>query len=301
MRQIVKDSFLNHQLATKGFIVVPFLDNTEVTNLLKIFEAIPQEEQTDFYASSHQSDLEFRKKTNDAIVESFKRSVEQIFNDVELLGGSFISKKPNYNQQLQPHQDWNIVDEKRFRSYNIWVPLVDTTKENGAIMVLPESHLWFNNYRHSSIPCAYTSVHQLLFENMQTLELKAGEALIYDHALLHASQPNVSEKTRIACAAGIKPIEAEMLIYWNNEGQIEEYDCDASYFLRENVFQKPSQLHLRKVISENFISVDEKKLTELSGIKVAVDEKRETSQKKSFFQIYTPINILREIKHRLFK
>jgi len=301
MRQILKDSTQNTILETQGYVVLPFLSEDELSSLIDVFEAIPNEDLSDFYASSHQKDLEFRKSTNDKIVQAFGRSVEKYFEEAELLGGSFIAKKANYKEKLQPHQDWNIVDESQFRSFNIWIPLVDTKESNGAIMVMPNSHLWLKNYRHSSIPCAYSEVHQLLFENMLTLNLKAGEALIYDHALIHASHPNNSNKTRIACASGIKPKEAEMLIYWKNQNEIEEYNCNTAYFLENNVFEKPTNLELRKTFKLETKTLKEDDFYHLSGIKKPVPEITINQETRSFFQIYTPLNILREIKNRISK
>jgi hypothetical protein len=301
MRQILKDTDQNSLLEKQGFTVLPFLNETEIHELLETFRAISKNELTEFYASSHQKDLNFRKFTNDKIVNAFRRAIEAFFVDVEILGGSFIAKKAKYNEQLQPHQDWNIVDESKFRSFNIWIPLIGTTQENGAIMVMPGSHLWLKNFRHSSIPCAYSAMHQVLFDNMLTLNIKAGEALIYDHALIHASHPNTSENIRIACAAGIKPKEAEMLIYWNNNGQIEEYNCDSTYFLEHNVFERPIHLTLRKTFKQETFNIKEDDFYKLSGIKKPNQEIINNQETRSFFQIYTPLNMLRELKHRLIK
>jgi hypothetical protein len=301
MRQILKDSTQNSLLETQGYVVLPFLNENEITNLVNVFEAIPNEDLSDFYASTHQKDLDFRKATNEKIVQEFSRSVEEYFDEAELLGGSFIAKKANYNEKLQPHQDWNIVDESQHRSFNIWIPLVDTNQSNGAIMIMPSSHLWIKNYRHSSIPCAYSEVHQLLFENMLTLNLKAGEALIYDHALIHASHSNNSDNTRISCASGIKPKEAEMLIYWNNQSEIEEYNCNTAYFLENNVFEKPTNLELRKTIKPKVYKIKKDDFYKLSGIKKPEPEITIHQETRSFFQIYTPLNILREIKNRIIK
>lgn len=301
MRQILKDEILNNQLETHGFIVVPFLEQPEKDSLISVFNSIPQNEVIDFYASSHQNDTEFRKSMNSVITQNLQKAVDSAFINMDLLGGSFIAKQANYNELLYPHQDWNIVDENQYRSYNIWIPLIDTTKNNGAIMVMPKSHKWIQNYRHSSIPCAFQPIQNLLLENMLTLEIKAGQALIYDHALIHASHPNLSNEARVAIASGVKPNEAELLIYWKNGLNIEEYSSSVDYFMSENIFSKPEKLVKTKTFEYSTISVDETKFYQLTGIQPPIKNDPIPKVKKSFFQTYTPSNILKELIYRIRK
>ena len=305
MRKIFIQEALQEQFNRDGYVVIPWLTPHETTSLKQQFENAAIKQDNQFYASAHDTDLALRRTMSDAIKDAFQQAASKTLIDMELLGGSFIVKPPAYEHVLQAHQDWNIVDESQFVSCNIWVPLVDTSKGNGAIMVMPKSHRWIDAYRHSSIPCAFSAVHDLILESMTTLELKAGEALIYNHALLHASHPNTSQFSRIACALGIKPKEADMLFYFNNEGTIEEYESNPDFFMLENVFTKPSQLNLKKSIPYNFTRCTPAEFYELSGItppaKAPEEIETETtdSPQLPFWKVYTPGNIVREIIHRL--
>lgn len=303
MRQVFKDSELNKQIHEKGYVVVSFLNDMELADLKDTFTSIPQSELTQFYASAHHPDLDFRKKTSEIIKSTLSRSTNEMMIDMDLLGGSYIAKPPHYAHVLQPHQDWNIVDESQFRSFNIWIPLVDLTPENGAIMVMPGSHDWIKSYRHNSIPCAFSEVHSLLLQNMDTLFLEAGEALIYDHAMIHASHENKSNEVRVACASGIKPKEAEMLFYWNNDGVIEEYESNADFFMNENVFVGPGNLEKIRSLKYDFKKVSEEDFYQLTGIEAPYIEQNNeveiVEESLPFWKVYTPLNILREIKLRL--
>jgi hypothetical protein len=302
-RRILYEDMLNTQLWENGYVVVPFLNHDELKNLLNIFNQIPRELVQGFYATAHSPDLDFRRRMSDAVKNAMQRSVGEHMVNCKVLGGSFIAKAPGTSDVLPPHQDWNIVDEEKFRSYNIWIPLVDLHEHNGVIMVMPGSHRWIKTYRHSSIPCAFQQVHSIILENMKPLYLKAGEALIYDHALLHASQPNRSNELRIACACGVIPEEAEMLFYWNHNGVIEVYESSPDFFLQENIFSGPHGLKKIKDIAYDFPRIDENKLYQLAGIKkpqpTDADAKISPKQSLSFFEIYSPMNILSEIKLRL--
>jgi hypothetical protein len=239
---ILKNNTLDSQLWRDGYVVIPFLNNDEVQQLLKVFHENHPKGIEGFYATAHTTDIDFRQKMNLEIRKAYNRAIEENFINCRPLGGSFIAKAPNSEEALQPHQDWNIVDETLFRSFNIWVPLVDLTDKNGAIYVLRGSHNWHRGYRHLTIPCAYGKVYNAVWQNMIPLYMKAGEALIYDHALVHASDANKSTDVRVACAYGIIPEQADMRFYWNNNGQVEEYAVTPEFFMTQNVFTGPHGL-----------------------------------------------------------
>jgi hypothetical protein len=299
------DEKLDAELKTKGFVVVPFLNEAEVGNLRQAFSEVNEKNIQGFYATAHAADITFRKSMSENVRSSFQRAFDDYFIDHRLLGGSYIVKQAGGKDVLQPHQDWNIVDESNYRSYNIWVPLVNLDQENGTILVMPNSHTWHRGYRHASIPCYYGNVHDILLEYMVPLYLKAGEALIYDHSLLHASQSNRSENMRIACACGVIPRDVDMLFYWNNAGTIEEYKSSPDFFMTENVFSGPNGLEKIRELDYDFPSINETELYSHIGISPP-PKKQEIinipeweAEKKTFWQVYTPLNILREIKYRI--
>ena len=305
-RTYLKDAELDKQLNQEGFVVIPFLSESEVEELKQVYFASHSEEQVPFYATAHHQDSDFRRKMSESISAVLKPHAAEVFVDCDLLGASFIVKAPKAESSLQPHQDWNIVDETEFRSFNVWIPLVDLTEENGAIEVLPKSHNWLRGYRHSSIYCAYRNVHDLVWENMQPLYLKAGEALIYDHALLHASKANNSDENRIAVASGVMPSDAAMYFYWNNHGSVEQYESNTEFFMTENIFSEP--MNLRKVAnvpydfpvveSDDFYRFIGKQSPEVGKKQVSAIETL-GEPKPSFWEVYTPLNILREINYRI--
>ena len=245
MNQVLLSNELDEQLSKKGFVVVPFLDQNNILDLRSFFEqhhvaAIPS-----FYATAHVQDVDFRKKMNEKIRQVFEKPIERYFNNCKALGGSFIVKDNQGSQVLKAHQDWNIVDESKFRSFNIWVPLLDLTVQNGAIAVIPESHLWVQNFRGPNIPDDFQYYTDLLFNKVATLEMKAGEAWIYDHRLFHASHANVSNERRLACVYGIIPADADMFYYFGNGDKIEVYESNVEFFMNGNI-QEGNQL-LKKI------------------------------------------------------
>ena len=255
MQQILKDSALDEALLTQGFVVVPFLDSRQVQELLHFFEDNHPSAIPGFYATAHCADIAFRKKMNDQIQTVFAPSIENYFQQCRPLGGSYVVKSKTQEERLQPHQDWNIVDETKHRSFNIWVPLVDLNPQNGAIRVLPGSHMWLENYRGPQIQDSLFESNELIWQHMTTLQMKAGEALIYDHRLYHASYPNQTSELRIATVFGIIPENAEMYYYFGNENSVDVYQSNLEFFMEGDIQKGPALLKKVKTIEAPLVRI----------------------------------------------
>ncbi len=237
--KILKNNELDAKLLNRGYVVVPFLSAAQVKNLSEFFYENHPQVIPGFYATAHVTDIDFRKKMNSKIKEVFSEAIEAYFVNCEALGGSFVVKSNLQKERLHPHQDWNIVDESQYRSFNIWVPLVDLSEANGAIRVLPESHLWGLNYRGPNIPESNPHKIEHIWNEMQTLLMKAGEALIYDHRLYHASYPNQLDTLRLATVFGIKPKEADMFYYYGEGEKVGVYRSSVDFFMEGNIQEGP--------------------------------------------------------------
>jgi hypothetical protein len=256
MQQILKDSALDEALLTQGFVVVPFLDSRQVQELLHFFEDNHQSAIPGFYATAHCTDIAFRKKMNAQIQTVFAPSIENYFQQCRPLGGSYIVKSSTQEERLHPHQDWSIVDETQHRSFNIWVPLVDLNPQNGAIRVLPGSHMWLENYRGPQIQDSLFESNELIWQHMTTLQMKAGEALIYDHRLYHASYPNQTDDLRIATVFGIIPENAALFYYYGNENSVDVYQSNLEFFMEGDIQKGPTLLKKVKTIEAPLVRIN---------------------------------------------
>ncbi len=259
----------NQQLARNGYVILPFLSEEEIAELKAFYFAEHSATPEHFYASAHVSDLDFRQRMHLRIQEVFAAPLAREFPGANALGGSFIAKPKGQRGILPPHADWNITDEREYRSYNLWVPLVDTTVENGAVYILPGSHQWFDSFRGPGIPNTFQPVIQEVWDYMQPLEMKAGEALLYDHRLVHASPVNQTDELRLACVYGIIPQGAEMRYYTIDEGLLKSYRTDVAFFLKGEPEEGPGNLELLAVEPYAFPEVDLGALKAYLGIEEA--------------------------------
>ena len=253
MKPILKDHILNQQLSRDGYVVLPFLTDDEVIRLKDFYYRYHPSRLEGMYATAHVSDIDMRIEMNNYIKEIFSRAIEDTLIHIEALGGSFIAKGKGENGTLKPHQDWNIVDEDLYRSFNIWVPLVDLKADNGAICIMSGSHLWIKSFRSANIHSVYQPVEDELWGMMSKMYMKAGEALIYDHRLIHASEENKTDEIRLAAVFGVIPEGADMMYYHRKDANtVEVYESNKEFFLYENIFEGPK--NLKKIGAVNYRS-----------------------------------------------
>jgi ectoine hydroxylase-related dioxygenase (phytanoyl-CoA dioxygenase family) len=249
----------NAALQKQGYAVVPFLNAEEVKALTNFFYANHAQLPDGMYASSHAPDFSFRQKMNEEIKRVCKRAVDVTFQNATPLGATFMVKSKGENGSLHPHQDWNIVDETEYNSYNIWLPLVDVNEKNGTLLILPNSHTIYKNIRGLNIPSSFEKVEKEIWQYLIPISMRAGEALVYDHRLLHASGVNKTDTPRLVIVYGVIPSAATMRYYYGRDGMIEEYDCTADFYFNETITNGPGSLRLKQKFENNnkAMSIDE--------------------------------------------
>lgn len=264
---LFRDRALNHALFQDGYITLPFLNADEVLQLKELFFQHHSESDVQgLYVSSHAKDAAVTDAINDAIRSIFKRAIDEHIEAGLTLGGTFITKAARQTDRLEPHQDWSIVDESRFRSFTIWVPLQDTDDENGCMYVLPKSHEYVRGYRHVTIPSVFGPIYETIWKHMTPVHLKAGEAIVFDHALGHASKPNSTDKPRIVATHSLISPNAEMRFYWNNNGTVEEYLGENDFYTSEAAKTGPGHLTKIRDLDFEIHQLDDQEFYTLAGI-----------------------------------
>lgn len=233
---------LDQDLSEKGYAVFPLLPKDEIEDLKAFFYNEEQLVSEGFYASSHNPQPAHRSKVNAKIIEIFEKYVNQYFSNCISLGGTFISKGSGEKGKLDPHQDWNILNEEEFRAFNVWVPLVDVTPENGCIYLVEKSHKFGPTIRGANIPSPFAPALSTIWECSVPIPMKAGEALVYDLRTLHASPVNQTNDLRLAVVFGIMPSDAEMRYYFKENDKIGVYASNVDFYMKENIFQGPTGL-----------------------------------------------------------
>lgn len=303
MKAIVSDTLKQKELTDFGYTQFPLLNSDGIEKLKEYYFKSQKEDPQHFYSSTHSSNFDFRKTTSDFIKKVTESYIAKHLNNYKLLGGAFVVKPAHGRGVLQAHQDWNLVNEAFARSYNLWIPLIDVTEKNGAIFVLEKSHKKIQTFRGPHIPSVFKDIEQQLWPYLKVLPMKAGEALFYDHALLHGSPPNNSNEHRIGVVIGVVKQNTDLLLYANDDGQIKGYDCDENFFLTKNTLTDFFQLPQKEIISspQKLLTLKEFEATFIEPSAHPVHIAPMKTNNRRFFEIYTPKNILAELKYRLRK
>lgn len=232
MNTIFKDLSVQKQFDRDGYILAPWLGPDEVAALIEFHKGLNLTIPSTFHSTSFLSDLEVKKKINHFVENIFSPKVDSQFLLIKKLGASFLSKPSGSFGDMPVHQDWTIVDESNFSSVTIWVALEDINESKGALQVLPGSHRFSDTLRAPTLQTDYRHLEDYLRSQMITLEMKAGEAIIFDHRLFHASHINTTAQPRLAITYGLTAPEAKLFLYLqSSETKVSKYAMPDDMFL----------------------------------------------------------------------
>lgn len=250
-QRIFKDDAMQARFDKQGFLVVPFIDESEVKELNDLFDSLhPDLPKEGFVSGSYSQDFAYKKKASDEIVKIFSKHYERLFVDYQPFGAAFLFKMPSQNSELAIHQDWTIVDEEKYVALNCWVPLTDVNETNGALQIVPGSHYdAIKTLRAPTLPFFFSGNDDLVIEESVPMCVKAGEAVILNQSVIHYSRANRSNKIRKAITAGVKSKGTSMQFHYKdnskNEDVIEVFEMPENFLISfknfaSDIFQRPT-------------------------------------------------------------
>lgn len=185
-----------------GFSTFKVFSDLELEILKSIFDtSFGQKKIRSMYASHNSNPIQETLDVSEKIKTIVEPKLSNIFPDYKYFIGHYMVKGANTENEFSLHQDWNIVDESKFRSWQVWIPLQLTYKENGGLYVVPGSHKFFNNFRSGSFGIPVVPFTPALKQVTTSIIVPLGNILIYQNGLFHASHPNRTNQDRIAVIA----------------------------------------------------------------------------------------------------
>ena len=236
--RLFKDIQLEEQFKKNGFVKIQLLSKEVVDELLNYYhhQQFTNKVEAGFHISLDHQDETLVEKVSQKIMDTLQPYSDSFFENYQTFTASYVIKEPGKQNIVPPHQDWTFVDENKYCSATVWTPLTAVKEQNGALAVIKGSHLLFNHFRSSPSPQSKSPLSDhifTLFPYTEVIEMEAGEALVFDNRLIHASPPNLSKQARVAIGIGITQKEAQLKHYFQHpqkEQQLEVYDVQASFF-----------------------------------------------------------------------
>ena len=265
MHQVFINKLLQIKFEQKGYVVIPsLLEKKELDYLNNFVKKFSNKFIGAFHTSHFSTDVSYKRQAHEAITSIVFPKASTYLNCYKPILGNFMIKNPDTEFAMDLHADWTYVNEEKYCSIAIWVPLVDVNEKNGCLGVIEKSHKITNKVRGPLIRQS-SRIHDKEWENNygKFIPLKAGDAVIYNHSLLHFSPPNKTNEIRPAINLSVVPEEANCIHYCQPEGSnnIEVYNVpDSDFYIRYNHFQRPESQTLINLLPPDCIKYIDKKM-----------------------------------------
>jgi hypothetical protein len=242
-----------------GYCIVPLMDEQAhhafyEESLAFLEEVKKHDDLKSFISIGRLQDPAIRNRSNEIIKKYLKPALDKLLDpkQFEVIYGVHLLKSNTEQGVLNPHQDSSHVDELSYSTYHVWIPITPPSKGFGTLEVIPFSHKLQIPYRSLNIPWALSKQEMHLWKYMQKVELKAGQVVIFNSKLLHASGPNKTGQVRIAANSLIKPVAADFIHCYSEKStnfkEIELYKIDPEFYYKENIMERPRNYPLLKKV-----------------------------------------------------
>lgn len=219
------DSNKNYQpfldaLDALGFCSFRVFDDAIIRQLRDLYQLhFATREISGLYASHNSNPAEKGLAVSHAIRDIVSGVLDDVLPDYEFFLGHFMVKGAHENKAFALHQDWNIVDESKHKSYQIWIPLQLTYAANGGLYVVPGSHRFFNNHRSGSYSIPVVQNWEGMSRIATDIIVPAGNVVMYHNGLFHASHPNTTDDIRMAVIVNYVQKSAPTYFFQKNEAK----------------------------------------------------------------------------------
>lgn len=226
IRPTFRDPELQAAFERDGYVVAQVLDAEHLDGLLEAYRALEHHHDDwlpfadGFHTTLYDNRRDYRTAVAAAFDEFLEPGLSQVLDDHDIQFANFQVKLPGA-EFLPEHTDWTFVDEARFRSVTVWTATHDMRAEDGVIGVAPGSHQLVTFDR--AVNHRYYEVHAEAASSITErpiVELRAGEAAIFDNRLLHFSGPNTTDRPRLAASCIATPRGEPVYHYWFDEDDV---------------------------------------------------------------------------------
>lgn len=198
---ILRNEELEIEINKNGFAIIEFLTSKEIEQLKTEFGKFFPDRSlfSGSYSSMSALDNEQRKNAHLAIQAIIKERLESLFKDFECPISLLYSRRPDGKHKLDWHTDpaFNF-NEHNVPIYGIWCPLQEVNETSGGLKIIPGGHRIIPklNLSYAQWKWPLEEYRELLNDYGKSFDLTAGQAIIFDTRMIHASDLNTSDLER---------------------------------------------------------------------------------------------------------
>lgn len=257
---IFQDPELQRRFERDGYAKVKLLDTAKTGELYNYF--INRQKDHDvinglYHSTTHTNNPDLIREIDTELKSVLLPELKRHFQNYEPMMCTYITKQPGEGSETNIHQDPTFVDESKYVSANVWIALHDIDHQNGNMFFIKGTQRYMPSLRVTpSCPTAYDEVKDLLKENITEVPVKAGEAIVINHAVMHGATPNLSQAPRVAAVIAIRSAESDWIYHYWEPGapkhKIEKYSFDMDTFLNLKRDSRPENGKLLGYIEWDF-------------------------------------------------
>lgn len=241
---------LEEQYARDGFVVARLMDREVALEIARrarhsLPSRIPRHENVT-YIYTDEPELAWIEELAGPV---FDQGMMPLLDGMKRLHPSVIVK-PAGERAVPPHVHPIFTLDQSVSTVFCWCALEDMREENGVMQVLPGSHKLFPIMPMYGQEPYFLRAWDSIAERMESVYLEAGEAMLFDESLIHASYPNTTGDHRFALATHCIPEALEPIaLFPAANGQYVVYetgkDFGYQYHIRPDMIDPPG--HWRKL------------------------------------------------------
>jgi hypothetical protein len=281
---LLKDKILQNNLEKDGYVVIPFLKPAELEELNSFYSEIHNGAEPPLFIDNiHMTtwckDSTYKQSISENLSAIFANPSDAFFENYRRLNNVFIVKRTGQQTTFKVHQDWNVVDETKYQSVNVWVPLHEVDENSGALWVLKGSHNIDRKVRGAGYLFPdYGAYYKDIEKKITSVKLKAGEAIVFFHSIIHGSPPNLSGQHRKAACFSVIPKNAPLCIYFQpgKNDPLKQFAPDDDFIYKYDSLRTESLVKPPAEIPVNI-------MPSFSNKEVELDELSPYFQKKKLF------------------
>ena len=210
-RRAATDPSVHQQVLDESYVVVDLLDRSEVDAIREALRAFDLDTDHEFFASPYHAHGPSARTFDLAVKRLVAKPIDAVAPQHTAFMVAVTSKGKRRGAAIKFHHDWTYTDERVDRPIFFWCPLVDTSPRNGGLAVVPGSHRWTSGIRPSRAVEATEHLQDRFAPLAVDLEVRAGQAVAFDPALLHGSGPNPTSRGRPAVTVACVREGAQLL------------------------------------------------------------------------------------------